>query len=140
MDRPTGAGRELAPPPSPSGVSGINVTPLIDVLLVLFIIFLVIVPAGRKQLPVVLPDQKQNGHGPAQLVLEITPSNDYLLNGQPIPHAALGSVLRAAFEQRPARVIFIRPAPERSYQDFITAADVARGAGASIVALVGRRQ
>lgn len=136
---PTGAGRDLAPPPSPSGVTGINVAPLIDVLLVLFIIFLVIVPAGRKELPVVLPDRNQDG-GPAQLVLEITPSNDYLLNGQPIPHAALGSVLRAAFGQRPARVIFIRPAPERSYQDFITAVDVARGAGAVIVALVGGRQ
>jgi biopolymer transport protein ExbD len=117
-------------------VTGITVTPLVDVLLVLFIIFLVIVPAGRRQLPVILPPDTRGGHPAPQLVLEITPSNDYLLNGQPIPHDALASVLRATFDRRPARVIFIRPAPERSYQDFISAADVARGAGASIVALV----
>jgi len=135
--RPTGAGRELAPPPSSSGVTGINVTPLIDVLLVLFIVFLGIVLAGRRTLPVTLSDQAPGIRPTTQLVLEITPSNDYLLNGQPIPHAELGSVLRAAFEQRAARVIFIRPAPVRSYQDFISAADVARGAGATIVALVG---
>ena len=133
---PTGAGRGLAPPPTPSGVTGINVTPLIDVLLVLLIVFLVFVVWGRRTLPVRVPSSDTPGPVPVQILLDITPSGEYRLNGQPIPGDLLAPVLQAAIESRPAKLVFIRTAPERTYQDFITAAGIARGAGASIVALV----
>lgn len=137
MDRtPTGAGHDLAPPPTSSGVTGINVTPLIDVLLVLFIVYLVIVLVGRQSLPVAVPAAEGQGGVTPQILLDITPSGGYQLNGQPIPGNMLAPVLGAALRDRAVRLVFIRTAPERSYQDFITAADIARGAGASMVALV----
>ena len=138
MDRtPTGAGHDLAPPPTSSGVTGINVTPLIDVLLVLFIVYLVIVLFGRQSLHVAVPAQDiVDGHAAPQILLDITPSGAYQLNGQPIPGDLLAPMLGAALRDRAVKLVFIRTAPGRTYQDFVTAADIAKGAGANIVALV----
>jgi biopolymer transport protein ExbD len=137
VDRiPTGAGNDLAPPPTSSGVTGINVTPLIDVLLVLFIVFLVIVLLSRQSLHIAVPVADGPGGITPQILLDITPSGAYQLNGQPIPGNMLAPVLGGALRDRAVKLVFIRTAPQRSYQDFITAADIARGAGASMVALV----
>ncbi|MEP7324975.1 MAG: biopolymer transporter ExbD, partial [Gemmatimonadota bacterium] len=121
-----------------SGVTGINVTPLIDVLLVLFLIFLAIVLLGRRTLPVAIPADGGGGSDP-QILLDITSSGGYRLNGQPIPGGQLAPVLEAALRSRTVRLVFIRTAPERAYQDFITASDIARGAGASLVAMVSSK-
>ena len=138
MDRtPTGARPDLAPPPTTSGVTGgINVTPLIDVLLVLLIVFFVIMVVGRRTLPVTVPSLDRPGPVPIQILLDITPSGEYRVNGQPIPGNLLAPVLQAALLSRSVKLVFIRTAPERTYQDLITAAGIARGAGASVVALV----
>lgn len=138
MDRlPTGAGHDLAPPPTSSGVTGINVTPLIDVLLVLFIVYLVIVVFGRQSIHVAVPAREAGGEITSQILLDITPSGSYQLNGQPIPGNLLAPVLGAALQGRGVKLVFIRASPQRNYQDFITAAGIAKGAGASMVALVG---
>lgn len=137
MDRiPTGTGPDLAPPPTSSGVTGINVTPLIDVLLVLFVVFLVVIGYRRRTQPLAVPAGDTGGPTPVQILLDITASGNYRLNGQPIPGDMLSSILQVALRDRPAKVVFIRTAPERAYQDFITAAGIVRGAGASLVALV----
>jgi hypothetical protein len=54
-----------------------------------------------------------------------------------IPQAQLGDQLAAIFKTRPAGVLFIKTGAERTYQDFITAAAIARGAGVVTVAVVG---
>jgi biopolymer transport protein ExbD len=137
VDRiPTGAGHDLAPPPTSSGVTGINVTPLIDVLLVLFIVFLVIVLLSRQSLHVAVPAADGSGGITPQILLDITPAGAYQLNGQPIPGNLLAPVLGAALRDRAVKLVFIRTAAGRTYQDFVTAADIAKGAGANIVALV----
>lgn len=137
MERhPTGAGRGLAAPPSGRGVQALNVTPLIDVLLVLLIIFMVAALVGRRTLPGTVPAPDRTGSAQPQLVLNIGPAGDYTLNGQPVPAETLATVLEGAFRQRPTRLLFIRTDPGRSYQEFVTAADLARKAGARIVAAV----
>jgi biopolymer transport protein ExbD len=119
-------------------VTGINVTPLIDVLLVLFIVYLVIVLFSRQSIHVAVPAQDAGDQIAPQILLDITPSGSYQLNGQPVPGDLLAPMLGAALQERAVKLVFIRTAPERSYQDFVTAAGIARGAGANMVALVGQ--
>jgi biopolymer transport protein ExbD len=123
--------------PGQSGVTGINVTPLIDVLLVLLLIGLVSFMAARKSLSVEVPLPVSSAGFPTQIVLELPDDGRWLLNGQPIPATQVAAVLGSVLRTRPARVVFIKTGPGRTYQDFIGAVDLARGAGAEIVAVVG---
>ncbi len=117
----------------------INVLPLIDVLLVLIIVFFLIdrthifipttVPAPAAAAP---------GEGSPQIVLEVTESGGFAINRQPIPAEQLVTQLRSIFALRPRKVLFVRVAPNRSYQDAIRAMDVAREAGIEVLAWVPR--
>jgi biopolymer transport protein ExbD len=134
--RKLGAAPDLAPTPSSGGVTGFNVTPLIDVLLVLLVVGLVSLSLSRRTVPVTLPPA-----GPSGLVtpilLELPGDGGYLLNGQTIPAAQLADQLASIFRARPAKILFIKTGSERRYQEFITAADIARGAGVVTIAVVG---
>jgi biopolymer transport protein ExbD len=108
----------------------INVLPLIDVLLVLIIIFLMLerelifIPAD-----VPPPASPPSDGGGGQVVLELKADGSLAINGQPIPSEQLALQLAAIFHDRPRKVLFLRVAPNRTYQEAITATDVARGAG-----------
>ncbi|MGE0353133.1 MAG: ExbD/TolR family protein [Gemmatimonadales bacterium] len=120
-----------------SGVSEINVAPLIDVLLVLFIIFLAAVLLGRRTLPVRLPEPDPGLPGTeVQLVLRVAPGGGYRLNGQPVPGADLAGLLTTVNATRQASMLFIDADPAVRYQDVIAVMDLARGAGVRIVALM----
>ena len=70
----------------------INVTPMIDVLLVLLIIFMLVVPMSRKAIDLQLPDpteQESSATPPPQIVLEVLPGDRYLVNKEPLTKAAL---------------------------------------------------
>ena len=135
--RKLGAAPDLAPTPSSGGVTGINVTPLIDVLLVLLVVGLVSFGMARRTLPVAVPPETGLTGPTAPVVLELPGTSGYLLNGQNIPAAQLSEQLASVFRTRPARILFIKTGAERSYQEFIAAADRARGAGAITIAVVG---
>ena len=135
--RKLGAARDLAPTPSSGGVTGINVTPLVDVLLVLIVVGLVSFGLSRRTLPVSLPPNTVTGGLVAPIVLELPGSGGYRLNGQVIPAGQLADQLASVFRSRPAKILFIKTGAARSYQEFITAADMARGAGVVTVAVVG---
>jgi biopolymer transport protein TolR len=115
----------------------INVTPMIDVLLVLLIIFMMVIPMSRKaidlQLPDPTPDNTPQGPPPSQIVLEVLPGNVFRVNSQPIPRNDLPKRLKEIYDPRPDKIIFIKGDPTVKYSDVIYAMDVARGAGVKVI-------
>jgi biopolymer transport protein ExbD len=115
----------------------INVTPMIDVLLVLLIIFMLVVPMSRKAIDLQLPDPTettQSSNPPPQIVLEVMPGNRYLVNNEAIPKEKLGTRLKEIYDPRPEKIIFVKGSPKGvKYSDVIYAMDVARGAGVKVI-------
>jgi biopolymer transport protein ExbD len=72
--------------------------------------------------------------GPStQIVLEITQDGNYAINGQPVPKEQLDTQIHAIFDPRPAKLLFIKAAGNRKYQEVIEAMDIARGAGIQVI-------
>jgi biopolymer transport protein TolR len=116
----------------------INVTPMIDVLLVLLIIFMMVIPMSRKALDLQLPDPtpqpEQSGPPPSQIVLEVLPGNVFKINSQPVASAELQKKLKEIYDPRPDKIIFVKGDPKVKYSDVIAAMDAARGAGVKVIA------
>lgn len=115
-----------------------NLTPMIDVLLVLLIIFMVIVPTARKAIDVQLPDPTPAPTAAPrsdQIVLEVQKDGSYLINKQPVPGGAAGlsQMLHTTFDTRPEKIMFVKGDPAAKYQQVIQAMDVARGAGVLVI-------
>jgi len=112
-----------------------NVTPMIDVLMVLLIIFMVAVSTDRRTVDVQLPVPSETGDGGASIVLEVGPGGHLALNRQPVPEAELGRRLRAVYAGRPDRVLMVRGARTARYQEVVTAMDSARAAGVRVLGM-----
>jgi biopolymer transport protein TolR len=116
----------------------INVTPMIDVLLVLLIIFMMVVPMARKAIDIQLPDPNP-AVAPAnavsqQIVLEVLPNGVYQINKQePLTKDNLMKRLKEVYDPRPEKLIFIKGDPAVKYQDVIFAMDMARQAGVKVI-------
>ena len=113
-----------------------NVVPMIDVLLVLLVIFMMIVPMSRKAIDLQLPDptpQPNQGPPPSQIVMEVLPGNRFLVNKEPVPREQLGRRLKAIFDPRPEKIIFVKGDPAVKYSDVMWSMDVARGAGVRVI-------
>jgi biopolymer transport protein ExbD len=114
----------------------INVTPMIDVLLVLLIIFMLVVPMSRKAIDLQLPDpteQEASANPPPQIVLEVLPGDRYLVNKEPLTKAKLPARLKEIYDGRPEKIIFVKGDPKTKYSDVIYAMDVSRGAGVKVI-------
>jgi biopolymer transport protein TolR len=131
---------------SGSGLSSdINVTPMIDVLLVLLIIFMITLPLSRRDFDVqVPPEQKpqkqQKNTKSDQIVLELRSDGSYAINTQPVPLAGLDAKFHELYDQRPAKLLFIKSAPNRKYGDIVRAMDIARGAGVQVIGFTPAEQ
>mgnify|MGYP001273121594 CR=1 FL=1 len=112
-----------------------NVIPMIDILLVLLIIFMISQPLARMAIDVQVPPlETSKNTGPSdQIVLNILADGNYEINGQPVPKAQLDTQIHAIYDNRPAKLIFIKADPSRIYQDWIEASDVVRGAGIQVI-------
>jgi biopolymer transport protein ExbD len=116
-----------------------NVTPMIDVLLVLLIIFMMVIPMSRKaidtQLPDPTPQPATNQKPPDQIILEVLPGGRFMINKNPVERPALLGRIKEIYNGRPEKVIFIKGDTSVVYNDVIFAMDQARGGGAVIIGI-----
>ena len=121
----------------------INVTPMIDVLLVLLIIFMVVQQGLQRGLAVQVPPPGDaptaQRPGPDALVLQLAADGGVRLNRRPLDGARLAEELAAVLQGRARRVLFVQAAEELPYGRVIAAVDQARLAGVDVVGLVPRR-
>ena len=119
----------------------INMTPMIDVLLVLIIIFMVITPLTPKGLEALVPQPPPPGTPPNQsdtrtVVIVIDDKHNFMVNQEPWPEDKLGARLTEIFKTRAERVVFVKGDPDLEFNAVAQAIDVAKGAGIDKVGLM----
>jgi biopolymer transport protein TolR len=119
----------------------INVTPMIDVLLVLIIIFMVITPLTPKGLEALIPqppppNQKPNASDQRTVVVTIDKDHHMTINQEPADEATMGGRLAEIFKTRAERVVFIKGDPSLDFLWVAKAIDIAHGAGIDKVGLM----
>jgi biopolymer transport protein TolR len=119
-------------------LSEINVTPFVDVVLVLLIIFMVTAPMMQQGVDVDLPDTTTQPlrMQDEPLILSIKKEGKYYLGRSEIPVAELQAKLEAIFEGRDSKEIFLRADSEAPYGVVVKGLAAARAAGASKLGMV----
>ncbi len=122
--------------------SDINITPYIDILLVLLIIFMVITPVKQMDLDVKVPQQNESDPShpsapdPSVIVVSVGESAQIAINQDPTDITALGPKLQEIYSARANKNMFISASPKLPYGDVVRVIDIAKGAGVGDIGLI----
>jgi biopolymer transport protein ExbD len=117
-----------------------NVTPMIDVMLVLLIIFMIVIPAlnaGFTATPPKGQNLKPHPEEDQDQVLGIDSKGQYYLNKKPIPNDELGNRLKAIYDARTAdKILYVKAHKDLKYEKVIDALDVAAHNGVAVTGMI----
>ncbi len=121
--------------------SDINITPLVDVVLVLLIIFMVMTPTLLKEVDVKVPDKAEveTNATPStseEIVITVTAQGRFQFNHEPVDDSRLGDKIRDSMANRTEKRVFMEIDDDALYADAMRAMDIARGAGAKTLGLM----
>jgi len=120
-------------------MADINITPYIDILLVLLIIFMVIVPVRQMDLEVKVPQASNDRNAapdPSVIVVDVGEFSSLEINHQPTTITQLGIRLQEIYSARANKSMFIRAVPKLPYGDVVKVIDIAKGAGVGDIGLI----
>jgi len=121
--------------------AGINVTPLVDIVLVMLIIFVVVTPSQLKHLTAAVPeeaeDQTEHTTQPSNvLIVSLSVDRELKINSEAVTLETLAPKLKKRLQGRSNRTVFFQAEDEVPYGDVVRLMDVARGSGAETLAVI----
>ena len=119
--------------------SDINVTPLVDVMLVLLIIMMIVAPLLQKGAPVRLPSAVNSADKPEtqdQTVVAVTANGEYYVNGVPIPDTDLRRRVEEILEDKTEKIVLIKADEDVDYATVMETMDNLRAAGIEDMGLI----
>ncbi len=120
----------------------INVTPLVDVVLVLLIVFMVVTPLLKQEVPIELPlaEHSKGAEDAAQVTISMAVDGRMLINGEEVPADDLVARLTAMYADRPDKSIFLEADRDLSHGRIVDLMDDCRAAGVTQIGVITKKE